>query len=105
MWVKVKYQIWLKIDPEVFVKKRCERTTHEKGRQPIAIGHLSDSGDLIKRNIPTEQIVIWSYAVEIIFLIGGQLKINTFSFQTFTVDRTSVLCKKQLIINANEMSK
>ena len=26
----------------------ARRTTHDDGRQPIAIGHLSDSGDLIK---------------------------------------------------------
>ena len=25
-----------------------QRTTHDAGRQPIAIGHLSDSGDLKK---------------------------------------------------------
>ena len=28
------------------MRRRCWRTTDDDGRQPIAIGHLSDSGDL-----------------------------------------------------------
>ena len=48
----------------------------------------------IKHEVFTEQIVIGSHADKNIFLIGGQLKINTFSFQTF---RRSL--QKQLIIN------
>ena len=41
-----------KIGPVVLEKKRlthdARRTTNDDGRQPIAVGHLSDSGDLIK---------------------------------------------------------
>ena len=40
----------VKIGPVVLDKKMltddARRTTHDDGRQPIAIGHLSDSGDL-----------------------------------------------------------
>ena len=35
----------VRIGPVVSEEKM---TTHDDGRQPIAIGHLSDSGDLIK---------------------------------------------------------
>ena len=30
------------------LRRRCGRTTNDDGRQPMAIGHLSDSGDLKK---------------------------------------------------------
>ena len=40
----------MKIGPVVLEKKMLthdgRRTTHDDGPQPIAIGHLSDSGDL-----------------------------------------------------------
>ena len=40
----------VKIGPAVLEKKMLtddgRRTPHDDGRQPIAIGHLSDSGDL-----------------------------------------------------------
>ena len=41
----------VKIGPVVSEEKMLthdgRRTTHDDGRQPIAVGHLSDSGDLI----------------------------------------------------------
>ena len=52
--------------------------------------HVSMDNLFIKQMILTEQIVIWSYAVKNILLIGAQLEINTFSFQTFTVVRSGI---------------
>ena len=36
----------VKIGPVVLEDVNSRRTSHDDGRQPIAIGHLSDSGDL-----------------------------------------------------------
>ena len=52
--------------------------------------HVSMDNLFIKQMILTEQIVIWSYSVKNILLIGAQLEINTFSFQTFTVVRSGI---------------
>ena len=38
------YQIWLRLALR-FLRRRCQRTTHDDILRPIAIGHLSDSGD------------------------------------------------------------
>ena len=59
------------------------RTTHDDGRQPIAIGHLSDSGDLKKpkhpymlvggggQNVEVKDIT-WVLPSIILFCFGGK---------------------------------
>ena len=59
------YQIWLRLAQYCWEDVYAQRTMDDDGRQPKAIGHLSDSGDL-----KIEMILTYGFDFHFILLTG-----------------------------------